>query len=182
VNPDDPVTAGLFGDGAGAVVVGAPCTTGPTLLASKLFTYSEGATYCQVRSGGTRLHPLDDMAAFLGGVYFEMDGKPTYRLAAERFPSFLETLLADAGVRPSEVDIWVPHQASGRAVGHLAQALGIPSERMVLTLPTRGNQISASMPVALNAGIRDGRIRSGSLVALVGSGAGISFGGAILRY
>lgn len=183
VNPEDPLTAGLFGDGAGAIVIGPPEENGSSrLLATQLQTYSAGAEYCQVRAGGSRLHPRRNLQAFLDGTYFEMDGKPTYRLAAERYPAFIDSLFRKAGVRPDDIDVWVPHQASGKAIAHLADALSLRQDRLILTLPTRGNQISASIPVALHVGIRDGRIRPGCLVALVGSGAGLSFGGAILRY
>jgi 3-oxoacyl-[acyl-carrier-protein] synthase III len=182
INPDDPLTAGLFGDGAGAVIVGPAKRQSSRLLATELQTYPEGAEYCQVRAGGSRLHPRHDLEAFLGGTYFEMAGKPTYRLAAERYPSFLESLFRRARVRSQDIDVWVPHQASGKAIEHLMDALDVPRDRLVLTLPTHGNQISASIPVALHVAINEGRITPGCLVALVGSGAGLSFGGAILRY
>src|SRR6202034_1669473 len=100
----------------------------------------EGADYCQVRSGGTRLHPREDLEAFLAGAYFEMSGKKTYRLAAALLPGFLEKLLGRAGIRPEEVDVWVPHQASGLAISHLQAALSLPSDHFVLTLETHGNQ------------------------------------------
>jgi 3-oxoacyl-[acyl-carrier-protein] synthase-3 len=76
----------------------------------------------------------------------------------------------------------VPHQASGRAIAHLQKALGLPVERFVSTLETLGNQVSASLPIALHRGITSGRIRPGDTVALVGSGAGLSFGGAVLDF
>ncbi len=181
LNLDDPATAGLFGDGAAAVVVGAARRSGPALLATHLETYAEGAEYCQVRAGGSGLHPRHDLDAFMAGTYFEMQGKATYRLAADRLPQFIDTLFSRAGVRPGDIDAWVPHQASGLAIAHLASMLAIPVERLVMTLATRGNQISASIPTALDAGRRDGRIRSGRLVALIGTGAGLSLGGAVLR-
>ena len=182
VDPDDPLTAGLFGDGAAAIVVGASTQSDCRLLATELRTYSDGAEYCQVRAGGTQLHPRVDLEAFLGGTYFEMQGRATYRMAAERYPEFIACLLRRADVRVADVDVWVPHQASGKAIEHLADALNIPRDRMVLTLETHGNQISASIPAALHAAVTKRRIVRGNLVALLGSGAGLSFGGAILRY
>lgn len=182
INPEDPNTAGLFGDGAGAVVVGLPKRSSSQLLATELQTFSEGAEYCQVRAGGTRLHPRQDPEGFIAGTYFEMEGKATYRLTVERYPRFVESLLRRAGVQAQDIDVWVPHQASGKAIAHLADAMEIQRERIVFTLPSRGNQISASIPVALHAAIGEGRIAPGCLVALLGSGAGLSFGGAVLRY
>ena len=182
LNWDDSSTAGLFGDGAAAVVVGVPRKDGAVLLASHLQTYSEGADFCQVRAGGTRLHPRQHPDQFLAGTFFEMSGRATYKLAAELLPGFLSTLLERSGVRAGDVDVWIPHQASGLAIGHLQAALSIPAGRLVLTLETHGNQISASLPVALHHGIASGRVRPGDVVALIGTGAGLSLGGAILRY
>ena len=87
-----------------------------------------------------------------------------------------------AGVAARDVDIWVPHQASGGAILHLQKLLDLPPERFVMTLDTLGNQVAASLPIALNRGIASGRVRAGQTVALVGSGAGLSFGGAVLRF
>ncbi len=158
VDPDDPLTAGLFGDGAAAIVVGASTQSDCRLLATELRTYSDGAEYCQVRAGGTQLHPRVDLEAFLGGTYFEMQGRATYRMAAERYPEFIACLCRRADVRVADVDVWVPHQASGKAIEHLADALNIPRDRMVLTLETHGNQISASIPAALHAAVTKRRI------------------------
>jgi 3-oxoacyl-[acyl-carrier-protein] synthase III len=182
VNWDDSSTGGLFGDGAAAVVVGKPRRLGPTLLASHLETHSQGVEHCQVRAGGTRLHPRMHARDFLPGTFFEMKGKQTYRLAAEVLPGFCATLFERSGIRPEDVTTWVAHQASGLALRHLQEALRVPAERFVLTLETRGNQIAASLPIALHQGISSGRIRAGEVVALIGSGAGLSLGGAVLRF
>jgi 3-oxoacyl-[acyl-carrier-protein] synthase-3 len=179
---DDSTTAGLFGDGAGAVVVGAPRRGAAALLASHFQTFSEGAELCRMRAGGTNLNPHKDTGAFLDGAFFEMRGRQMYRIASERMPDFLETLLSRAGLRRDDVDVWVPHQASGHAIRHMREALGLKSGNFVETLETHGNQVAASMPVALHHGIRTARIRPGSVVALLGTGAGLSFGGAVLRY
>jgi 3-oxoacyl-[acyl-carrier-protein] synthase-3 len=182
LNWNDTETAGLFGDGAGAVIVGATRNERAALLATHLQTYSAGAELCVVRAGGTLLHPRTKPAEeFLAGTYFEMRGRKTYRFAAEILPRFLETLCARAGIAAADIDAWVPHQASGLAISHLQSALGLRDEKFVLTLDTHGNQISASLPIALHRGRTQGRVGSGRLVALLGTGAGLSFGGAILR-
>lgn len=178
---DDPLTAGLFGDGAAAVVVGKARRREAALLASHMRTYSAGLEYCQIRGGGTRLSPRANPQAAAAAAVFEMHGRETYKLAAEFLPGFLATLLERACVDADAIDLWVPHQASGRAIGHLQRALALPSERIVTTLEELGNQVSASLPTALHRGFAAGRIRPGSTIALVGSGAGLSFGGAVLR-
>ena len=128
------------------------------------------------------MNPHKDPAAYLEGSFFEMRGRQMYRLAVERMPEFLDTLLTRGRLERRDVDVWVPHQASGHGIKHMRQSLGLPAERFVSTLETRGNQVAASLPVALHHGIRSGRIRRGETIALIGTGAGLSFGGALLRY
>jgi 3-oxoacyl-[acyl-carrier-protein] synthase III len=182
LNVDDSSTTGLFGDGAGAVLVGAPRRAGPQLRAAFVQSYGDGVECCQIRAGGSRLPPWASMSAFLSGTHFEMRGRETYKMAAALLPGFLQSLWTRAASRVEEIDVWVPHQASGRAITHLQSALNLPSERFVLTLPTHGNQVSASLPVALHRGITEQRIRPGDRIALIGTGAGISIGGAVLDF
>jgi 3-oxoacyl-[acyl-carrier-protein] synthase-3 len=178
----DHSTSALFGDGAGAVVIGAGHGGTSALLASHFQTFSDGAEFCQVRAGGSDLHPHMDHAAHLNGSYFEMNGRRIFRLAAEQMPMFLSALLSRAQLKAADIDVWVPHQASGHGIEHMRQLLGLSAEKFVSTLETRGNQVAASLPVALHQGIRSGQIRPGNLVALVGTGAGLSLAGALLRY
>ncbi|HEY0341564.1 MAG TPA: 3-oxoacyl-[acyl-carrier-protein] synthase III C-terminal domain-containing protein, partial [Steroidobacteraceae bacterium] len=142
---EDPATAGLFGDGAGAVVLGAPRRPGAVLCASHVQTFSVGLEFCQIRAGGTGRYPRVRGGHPMEGTAFEMQGRPTYKLAAERFPAFVEQLLARARVRLDEVGIWVPHQASGHALAHLQALLRVPADRMMLTIGDVGNQVSASV-------------------------------------
>jgi 3-oxoacyl-[acyl-carrier-protein] synthase-3 len=179
---NDHSTSALFGDGAGAVVVTASHMGQSAMLASHFQTFSDGAEFCQVRAGGSDLHPQMDQNAHLHGSYFEMSGRRIFRLAAEQMPKFLNALLARAQLEPRDIDVWVPHQASGHGVEHMRKLLDLPAERFVSTLETRGNQVAASLPIALHDGIRSGRIRTGNIVALIGTGAGLSLAGALLRY
>jgi 3-oxoacyl-[acyl-carrier-protein] synthase-3 len=182
LNADDSSTAGLFGDGAGAVLIGVPRRAGPQLRAAYVQSYGDGVECCQIRAGGSRLPPHASMSEFLSGTHFEMRGRQTYKMAAELLPGFLQSLWKRAASRLDEIDVWVPHQASGHAITHLQSALELPSERFVLTLATHGNQVSASLPVALHRGISERRIRPGDRIALIGTGAGISIGGAVLDF
>ncbi len=180
---NDPETAPLFGDGAAAVVVEAGAAgQGSAFIAAHMETYSEGADLCRVRAGGTRLRIDDDLEGFKQAARFEMSGKATYRLAAQHLPRFMERLSARAGVGVGELRKLVPHQASAKALRHLEQALGLRADLLVRVLESHGNQLAASIPVALHTAIERGEIVRGDLIALVGSGAGLSFGGAVLRY
>lgn len=180
---DDADTAMLFGDGAGAVVLGpADARSGARIQGTHFETYAIGADLCQVRSGGTRIRPRTDMQAFLDGACFEMHGRHTYRMAAQRLPAFLERLFARAGVSLDNIDRIIPHQASAKALAHLEALLKVPAGKLVNVLAERGNQMAASIPVTLHHAVTTGKVKRGDAIALIGSGAGLSFGGAILTY
>lgn len=182
MNPDEPSTAALFGDGAAAAVLQrTPDGETSALLAGHFATYGEGSELCQIRGGGTRVHAQAGQPDWRRASWFEMDGRATYRLAARHFPAFLDTLLQRAGTSIDELACVVPHQASGKALEHLRRALGVPEEKLVHTLAERGNQVAASLPTALHHALRHGRARRGDRIALLGTGAGLSLGGLVLR-
>ncbi|OAX53968.1 3-oxoacyl-[acyl-carrier-protein] synthase III C-terminal domain-containing protein [Xanthomonas graminis] len=183
LNRDDMDTAPLFGDGAAALVLGADSgDSGSQLLAAHLETYSEGIEHCRVRAGGTRLRLEHGIDALRAGSLFEMNGRATYRLAAAKLPGFLQRLLLKAGVELAQLQRIVPHQASAKALRHLQVALRLAPDTLVNVIGERGNQMAASIPSALHQAIADGRIVRGELIGLIGSGAGLAFGGAVLRY
>lgn len=182
LNHDDTDTAALFGDGGAAVVLEAGTDNTSCLLATHMETHSEGAELCQVRAGGTRVRPEDGAEAYAAAARFEMSGRATYRLAAQRLPGFMRGLFDKAGVEVGDLKRLVPHQASVKALDHLEVALGLPREAMVRILPTHGNQMAASIPLALHHALMQGGLRRGDLFAMIGSGAGLSFAGAVLRY
>jgi len=176
----DPEASVIFGDGAAAVVVEAE---GPhRWLAHNMATYGDGADLCRLESGGTRLRPHEDMAAFIAGSRFAMDGPGVFRATAKRFPGFLEALLKDAGVVAGELESVIPHQASAPALEHLKRAIPDGHARAVDIFATSGNQIAASLPHALHRARSEGRLKAGSLSLLIGSSAGISLGGAVVRW
>jgi 3-oxoacyl-[acyl-carrier-protein] synthase III len=182
LNWDDVETAPLFGDGAAAVVLEGTEGFDSALLARHAQTFSEGADLCQVRSGGTRIRVREQLEHYLDGACFEMSGRETYKLAARVLPQFLSSLLTRARVEASNIACWVPHQASSKALSHLQAALALPAERVARILRERGNQIAVSLPATLHHAIATGGVKRGDLVALVGTGAGLSLGGAVLRY
>ncbi|MNK21676.1 3-oxoacyl-[acyl-carrier-protein] synthase 3 [compost metagenome] len=183
LNWDDTDTAALFGDGGAAVIVeAAGDDSSSCLLASHMQTFSEGTEFCQVRAGGTRVRLADGSEPFAAASRFEMSGRSTYRLAAQKLPGFMQTLLQRAGVSVDALAMLVPHQASAKALDHLQRALRLPPGSLVRILQTHGNQMAASIPLALHHAIESGELRRGDQFAMVGSGAGLSFAGAVLRY
>jgi len=179
---DDPTTAPLFGDGAAAFVIGKAAPGSPSALhAWKHATYSESADSSWLGAGGSRL-PARDLEALLAESTFKMDGARAYRTAAAHITPFLASLLSDAGMTLDQIDLVAPHQASGHALALMKQRLGLDDGRVMEILPEAGNQVAASMPSALVCAIERGRVQRGDNVLLIGTGAGVSLGGAVLTY
>ena len=105
-----------------------------------------------------------------------------FRATARYFRGFLESLLADAGIARSDIDLVVPHQASAPALQHLETELGCGRERMVDIFADHGNQVATSLLHALHIALADGRIKPGMTVLVIGSAAGISLGGMVVRW
>lgn len=175
-------SAAIFGDGAAAVVLGTDGSgQGVRILASKLRTYSEGATFCQIPAGGSRHHPSRVADGFLPLTHFAMQGKAVYRLASTHLPGFLDELLSEARLDREQIDWVVPHQASRLAMDHLSRRLGFAADRVIDIFAEHGNQVAASLPSALDIARRDGRIQPGQRLLLLGTGAGLSLGGMLLE-
>lgn len=175
--------AGLMGDGAAAVLLERDETGGAVLLRTSLETWPEGVSLTEIRGGGTTLHPQQHVPGMNTDEYlFHMDGPSVFRLAAEKMEPFVSRLVGKDAGRWSSVDWVVPHQASLPAVRHLRRRLGIPSEKLIETIQHQGNAIAASIPLALHEGIVSGRIQRGQTILLLGTSAGFSIGGALLRY
>jgi 3-oxoacyl-[acyl-carrier-protein] synthase-3 len=174
--------SGIFGDGAAATVLGPSACTESALLATAFETHSEGAHLCEVPAGGSRHHPSRVAEPFGALSLFRMDGRALFRFAADRLPPFVDRLMEAAQIPLDEVSLVVPHQASRHALEYLRRRFGLPPERVVDIFAERGNQVAASLPSALDAAVRSGRLRRGDTALLLGTGAGVSFGGAVLCY
>jgi len=179
--PDDPEVRAMFGDGAAAALLKLSERPDQGVVALRMETYSEGAEACTLRAGGTGLSPHGDLKAFLRATWFEMDGPLAYRISARYMPAFFERLLAAAGVTLHDIDLVVPHQASAHALHLMRKRLGVPREKLVDLFAERGNQVSASIPSMLDHALASGRARKGDLILLIGTAAGITLGGAIIR-
>ncbi|HMQ38660.1 MAG TPA: ketoacyl-ACP synthase III [Micropruina sp.] len=180
LNHADLESSALFGDGAAAVLLEG-ARRGAEILALRLSAYPSAAGLCRIPAGGTRwnaITPPPQDADYL----FAMDGLGMMKLVAREMPGFLDGLLAEAGVGLDEIGVVVPHQASGLGLRFLRERLGVRPETVVDILAERGNQVSASMPTALARAIDDGRLVRGQLCLLIGTGAGLLFGGAVVRY
>jgi len=183
LNPACRYTAPLFGDGAAAVILERDDSGQAGLLAAAQQTYSEGATACHLQAGGNRYFAAGyAQPATAHGSFFEMDGKALYKLSARHLPDLFNQVLRQAGVTRQQLACYIPHQASGKALAILPRLLDIPANRIVSILAEHGNQVAASIPFTLHQAISSGKVRRGDLLALIGTGAGVSLAVAILRY
>jgi 3-oxoacyl-[acyl-carrier-protein] synthase III len=169
----DRTTCVLFGDGAGAIVLQASENSDRGVLNTKL--YSDG-----------RLH---DLLYVDGGPsttqttgFLRMQGKEVFKLAVTNIAAAIEDCAQEGGVSVSEIDWIVPHQANQRILDGTARKLGIPPERIISTVAEHGNTSAASVPMALDVAVRDGRIKQGDLLLLEAMGGGFTWGAALVRW
>ena len=169
INYDHAESAGLFGDGAAALLVEA----GGSPHAYAFATFPEGAHDTEIRGGLTGVHPrfYSDLSRNL--YAFEMDGPRVYRLAVRKIDGVLDRLPEGTLERADRI---VPHQASPASLALMARHLSIPEEKLAVNATRYGNMVSASIPYTLHEEIDEGRIREGARVALLGTGAGLSIG------
>lgn len=183
LNWDQHEAAGLIGDGAAAVLVERDDSGRSLLLNTKMETWPEGVALTEIRGGGSRMPAMEHRAGENTADYlFHMDGPAVFRLAAEKMAPFVEQLVGSSDDRWDSIDWVIPHQASLPAIRHLRRRLGIPAGKLIETIQHQGNVIAASMPLALNEAIQSGRLLRGQTVLFLGTSAGFSLGGALLRY
>ena len=169
---DDRTTCVLFGDGAGAVVLEASDT--PGVLAARL--HADGSQAAILCTAGRV-----DAGKVVGDPYLRMDGQAVFRLAVGVLDSSAREVLADAGMEAQQVDWLIPHQANVRILNATAKKLGLPEDKLIVTVDRHGNTSAASVPLALDVAVRDGRIRSGQHVMLQGVGGGFTWGSVLVR-
>jgi 3-oxoacyl-[acyl-carrier-protein] synthase III len=180
LNWDDLGASAIFGDGAAAAVLGARADS--RILSSEIRTYEQGAHLCEIPAGGSRYHPSRMDEPIDPYVTFRMNGKGVFKLASAQLPGFLGDVLASAGVTLEDIDWVVPHQASRLGLDHVCARLGFRTGCVIDVFSELGNQVAASLPTALDRAIRDGRIRRGDTLLLLGTGAGLTLGGMVLQY
>ncbi len=165
-------TCVLFGDGAGAVVLSA--SDEPGILAARL------------NADGSQMHILCaagnvDRGEVTGDPFLRMDGQAVFKLAVNSLSRSAREVCEQAGVALEDVDWMVPHQANVRIINFISRKLHVPDDKVVITVGEHANTSAASVPLALDAACRDGRIRAGHLVLLQGVGGGFTWGSVLAR-
>lgn len=170
---EDRATCVLFGDGAGAVVLKAEETEDRGILATRLHADGRHNELLYVDGGPSTTGTVGKL---------RMKGKEVFRHAVVNLADVLNEVLAAAGHKPEEVDWVVPHQANKRILDATAKKLGLSPEKVVVTVDRHANTSAASVPLALDTAVRDGRIKKGDLIVLEAMGGGFTWGAAIARY
>ncbi|MFF5759963.1 MULTISPECIES: 3-oxoacyl-ACP synthase III family protein [Streptomyces] len=180
LDPADRRTVVLFGDGAGAMVLG-PTSRGPLVRHVALHTFGELSGLIQVPAGGSRL-PADTGTLDAGLQYFAMQGREVRRFVVEQLPQLVKDFLHEAGVEAADIDHFVPHQANGVMLDEVFPHLGMEHARMHQTLARYGNTGAASIPITLDEAARRGAFAPGELILLAGFGGGMAASFALLQW
>jgi 3-oxoacyl-[acyl-carrier-protein] synthase III len=181
LNWKDRATCILFGDGAGAVVLGASRDGERGILSARLRTDGSYAKTLYVPAGGS-LQPATLQSVRNNEHTITMNGKEVFKVAVRSMEEISREALDEAGVGVEDVSLVIPHQANLRIITALAERLDIPMSRVMVNLDRYGNTSAASVPVALDEARREGRIRRGDVVLLNAFGAGFAWGAAVIRF
>jgi 3-oxoacyl-[acyl-carrier-protein] synthase-3 len=168
----DRKTCVLFGDGAGAVVLRA--SDEPGIMAAQL--NADGSQAKILCAAGNVAH-----GQVVGDPFLRMDGQAVFKLAVTSLAKSAREVCVQAGVELADIDWLVPHQANVRIINFLGRKLGIPDEKVVVTVDSHANTSAASVPLALDAARRDGRIKAGETVLMQGVGGGFTWGSVLAR-
>ena len=169
----DRTTCVLFGDGAGAVILQASAT--PGIVAGKL--HADGSHQGMLTADGNIRH-----GEIQGDPFIKMDGQAVFKFAVKVLSEVVEEILAENNLQGSDISWLVPHQANIRIMEATAKKLGLSMDNVVATVAHHGNTSSASIPLALDTAVRDGRIKAGQNILLEAVGGGFTWGAVLIRW
>ena len=181
-NYNEPESAALLGDAAAAVLVEKSKDDSQSeILSYSMQTWSEGASYTEVRGGGTNLHPQDENTTDNDNL-FSMNGPLIYKMARKRVYKLIRSDLKNNNLDINDIDCVVPHQASMLGVEAYYKYGGFNKEKVINIVPTTGNCVAASLPLAFAIACEENKIKKNDIVYLIGTGAGLSIASMVLRY
>ncbi|MCL7750931.1 ketoacyl-ACP synthase III [Guyparkeria hydrothermalis] len=178
VNWSDRNTCVLFADGAGAVVLEA--SDEPGIIRTDI--HADGSYESLLTTAKPDPETTDPERLADGTAFIEMRGNEVFRMAVNTLGRIVDQTVEAAGMSPDEIDWLVPHQANIRIIQATARKLGMSMDRVVVTVDRHGNTSAASVPLALDAAVRDGRIKRGDVILTEAFGGGFTWGSALLRY
>jgi 3-oxoacyl-[acyl-carrier-protein] synthase-3 len=177
----DRTTCVLFGDGAGAAVLGVSKESGRGLIGTRLASYGESAELLYIPGGGSR-QPATAESIASKAHCIKMRGKEVFKFAVRSMEDSAREILEQHGIGADQIACVIPHQANLRIIESIAQYLKVPIDRFHINVDRYGNTSAASIPIALDEARRAGRIKPGDLVLLVAFGAGLTCGSALIRW
>ncbi len=180
VNWEDRSTCVLFGDAAGAVILG-PARKDSGFLNFKLRADGSGGNLLMLPAGGSRL-PASRETVENKLHYIQMRGREVFKFAVRVMTEVTGEVLSAGGLDRKDLDFFIPHQANTRIIDAAARRLGLPPEKILVNVDRYGNTSTASIPLALEEALRGGRIKAGDNIVLAGFGAGLTWAGALLRW
>jgi 3-oxoacyl-[acyl-carrier-protein] synthase-3 len=170
----------LFGDGAGAAVVG-PAEGNRGILSTHLRSEGGLGDLICVPGGGSDMPPSEKMLTEKA-QYLKMKGNETYKVAIKTLEEVARETLSAHGLTVNDIDVYVPHQANIRIIKAVAERLQLPMEKIFMNIDRYGNTSAASIPLALDEAVRAGRVKEGSLVMIGAFGAGLTWASALIRW
>jgi 3-oxoacyl-[acyl-carrier-protein] synthase-3 len=180
LNWNDRNTCVLFGDGAGAAVLG-EVPAGCGLLSSHLGSDGSGAELLKQPAGGSRLPASFDTVS--DNMHFlQMNGNEVFKFAIKVMGEAAMKAIEDAGLSTDDVDFMIPHQANVRIIQSAAKRLKLPMEKVMVNVDRYGNTSAATIPIALEEALREGKIKQGDNIVLVGFGAGLTWASAVIKW
>ncbi len=180
VDYTDRATCVLFGDGAGAAVLG-PAEGDRGILATRIYSDGRFAEQLYSPGGGTRIRPTAETLAS-GQHFFKMKGNELFKIAVRSMADVSREVLNEAGYKPDDVKLFIPHQANQRITDAVATKLNVDSSIVYSNIAYHGNTSSASIPIALDECIEQGKVSEGDLVLLASFGGGVTWGGVLIRW
>ena len=177
----DRTTCVLFGDGAGAAVIGASARPAVGLIGAKLGSYGNCVDLLCIPAGGSNT-PASTASLASRDHFLKMKGKEVFKYAVRGMEEAARDILEQHGIAANQINLVIPHQANLRIIESIAQYLKLPMERFFVNLDRYGNTSAASIPIALDEARRAGRINPGDLTLLVAFGAGLTYGSALIRW
>lgn len=180
VDYSDRATCVLFGDGAGAAIVG-ETTNGSGILGTHAGADGSGA-YFIFQKIGAGAHPITPDNIMDPDRFMKMNGREVFKFAVRIFNEAVLKALEDAGLTVEDVDLFVPHQANVRIINAAMERFGFERERVVINMDMFGNTSAASIPLALNTAREDGRLTKGKTCVLVAFGAGLTYAATVLKW
>ena len=177
---EDRKTGMLFGDGAGAAVLG-ETETDSGILAIDIGADGNGAALLSVPAGGSR-QPASELTVEERLHLIQMDGSEVFKFAVRVMGESAVRALTKASLSTADIALLVPHQANIRIINSAVKRLGLPSEKVMINVDCYGNTSAASIPIALDEAVKGGRVQKGDIVVLCGFGAGLSWGSAVVKW